>query len=111
MDSFPKPLSSFYQSAYYEFPYHELLEVSVDITEAMAKSIETATKLQSKSNLWYKYRAGRVTASRMKAVCRTNPVSPSQKASVIQKHFLLQVSRLNGAANMSKKPENYITRK
>lgn len=82
MDSFPKPLSLLYQSAYYELPYHKLLDVcqtvSIEITEEMAKSIENATKSQSKSSMWYKYRAGRVTASRMKAVCCTNNASPSQ---------------------------------
>ena len=33
---------------------------------------------QSQIYMWYKYRAGRVTASRMKAVCHTNNASPSQ---------------------------------
>ena len=44
----------------------------------MAKSVEEATRSQSSSNLWFKHRAGRVTASRMKAVCHTNAVHPSQ---------------------------------
>ncbi len=30
------------------------------------------------SNLWFKYRAGRVTASKMKSVCHSDPASPAQ---------------------------------
>ena len=39
----------------------------------MSKAVEEATRDQSQSTLWYKYRAGRVTASRMKSVCHTKP--------------------------------------
>ena len=73
---FPKPLNSLYQPEYGELPYDELLEVCqaicITITASMAESIEAATKAQSGSKLWFQYRAGRVTASRMKAVCHTN---------------------------------------
>ena len=48
--------------------------LSLEFTDEMAKSVESETRLQSKSKLWFKYRAGRVTASRMKAVCRTLPI-------------------------------------
>ena len=62
--------------------FHELLKecesVSLNITDKMAQNVEAATRDQSKSKLWYKYRAGRITASRMKAVCHTNPSKPSQ---------------------------------
>ncbi len=44
----------------------------------MAHSVEKETTLQSNSKLWFMYRAGRVTASRMKAVCRTDHSKPSQ---------------------------------
>lgn len=44
----------------------------------MCNLIERETKSQNKSKLWYKYRAGRVTASRMRAVCHTNLADPSQ---------------------------------
>ena len=71
-----------HKPSYMELEYHELLEaceaVKVDITREMALAIEKETRLQSNSKLWFKYRAGRVTASRMKAVCHTDLTNPSQ---------------------------------
>lgn len=82
LEAFPEPLSMLYKPEYMELEYHELLEVceevKVDITNEMALAIERETRLQSNSKLWFKYRAGRVTASRMKAVCHTDPTNPSQ---------------------------------
>ena len=55
----------------------ETMEIS--ITCEMAQSVEKATKDQSSSRLWFKYRAGRITVSRMKAVCSTDPAHPAQR--------------------------------
>ena len=44
----------------------------------MVLSVEEATREQSTSKLWYTYRAGRVTASHMKSVCRTNHSKPAR---------------------------------
>ena len=44
----------------------------------MAQAVEKETRKQSKTALWFKYRAGRVTASRMKAVCHTDVTNPAQ---------------------------------
>jgi len=81
-ENFPKQLQSLYDPMYANFEYHQLLDtcesILLNVTEEMARSVEEATKLQSKSNLWFKYRAGRVTASRMKAICHTSAASPSQ---------------------------------
>ena len=41
-------------------------------------AVERETRLQSHSKLWYTHRAGRVTASCMKAICHTNVSNPSQ---------------------------------
>ena len=61
--------------------YHDLLiaceSVSGDITKEMADSVEKATRDQGNSKLWFKYRAGRVTASKMKSVCHTDPAKPA----------------------------------
>ena len=61
--------------------YDELLtqceSVLVDITQEMADAVEQETRTQSESKFWYKQRAGRVTASKMKAVCHTNLAHPS----------------------------------
>ena len=44
----------------------------------MAGLVEKAIRSQSQSKLWFKYRAGRITASRMKAVCRIDAGNPAQ---------------------------------
>ena len=44
----------------------------------MVTSVEEETRAQSNSNLCFTYRAGRITASRMKSACRTDPSNPSQ---------------------------------
>ena len=79
---FPQPLSSLKEPSYLQLNYLELLakceSVSVDISKEMAEKVEQATRSQSHSKLWFKYRAGRITASRMKAVCRTDPGNPAQ---------------------------------
>ena len=38
-----------------------------------AKAVELATHEQSNSKLWYRFRAGRITASKMKTACCTDP--------------------------------------
>ena len=53
--------------------------VQIDMSEEMARNVEEATREQSRSKLWYKYRAGRVTASKMKRVCRTSLEKPSHR--------------------------------
>ena len=40
--------------------------------------VEQHTKEQSKSRLWYSYRAGRITASKFKAAVSTDGAMPSQ---------------------------------
>ena len=76
--TFPKPFNTLYKSDFLQLNYDELLtqcgSVFIDITQEMADAVE---KLQSQSKFWFNQRAGRVTASKMKAVCHTNPVHPS----------------------------------
>ena len=50
---------------------------TVSITEEQASLVESKTRLQSNSRLWLRMRTGRVTASRFKAVCRSNLAQPS----------------------------------
>ena len=52
--------------------------VQIAITAEDADLIERSTRKQAKSKSWFRYRAGRITASNMKAACRTNPDSPSK---------------------------------
>ena len=62
--------------------YHELLEkcesdnCGCNIEHGF--TVEKACREQYKSRVWFKYRAGRITASKMKAVCHTNPANPAQ---------------------------------
>ena len=50
---------------------------SVSLTSRLKKNIEKILRAQSTSKEWYLFRAGRVTASRMKAVCSTPLERPS----------------------------------
>ena len=62
---FPQPLTSLKSLKYVEMQYHDLLKacesVSLNITQKMVECVEAAARDQSKSKLWYKYRAGRIT--------------------------------------------------
>ena len=66
---FSKPLSSLKQPSYL---HHNLLakceSISVEITSEMAAKDEEAIRSQSDSKVWFKYRAGWITASQMKAM-------------------------------------------
>ena len=48
------------------------------MTEEQATALERLTRDQAKSKTWFKHRAGRVTASRFKAACSTDPHQPAQ---------------------------------
>ena len=74
-------LSSSYNPQNEELTYRELINLCEDfkleLTLEQISEIEEATKAQSKCDAWFSFRAGRVTASRMKAVCCTDPAAPS----------------------------------
>ena len=82
LPTFPQPLTSLRNPGNCKLNYLDLLEacdnVSIEVTDDMAQAVEKETRKQSKTSLWFKYRAGRVTASRMKAVCHTNVTNPAQ---------------------------------
>ena len=67
LPEFPASLTELYKAEYSQYNYISLLEAcfetSIDITNEMAATIEKAAKEQSGSNLWFRYRVGRVTAS------------------------------------------------
>jgi len=77
-------LKSLHKPSYLQLEYNKLLEVcetvceSLTVTNEMAEFVEKETRAQSKSKLWFKHRAGRITASHMKAVCHTDPTNPAQ---------------------------------
>ena len=78
----PPSLQLLYDPRHINSEYSELLRVceqcEIVISPQMAQIIEKVTRQQHQQKKWFKYRAGRVTASRMKAVCHTNPSHPSQ---------------------------------
>ena len=82
LPAFPKPMTSLRNPAHCKLNYLDLLKacdnVSIEATDDMAQAVEKETRKQSKTALWFKYRAGRVTASRMKAVCHTDITNPAQ---------------------------------
>ena len=48
------------------------------ITPQQIIMVEQETRKQSKSKLWYKQRAGRITASKLKDITRTSLENPSR---------------------------------
>ena len=81
-ETFPCVLTSLYDPEKLTLDFSELLkkceEVKLTVTPEQAKSVERATKSQASSKLWFRFRSGRITASKMKRVCRSNPDLPSQ---------------------------------
>lgn len=79
---FPRPLSLLYDPNFLKLSYPELLEkcehVDVSVSSQMSLLVEKETRNQSQSKLWFKYRSGRITASKMKSVCHTDSTNPSQ---------------------------------
>lgn len=62
------------------YPYEQLIEycdINIAITKEQCEKIELLTRNQSKSNLWFKHRAGRITASVLRSACHTSVNKPS----------------------------------
>ena len=80
--SFPKPLQQLFEEKYRKYSYTNLLhaceEIEITLNKEMVTAVEMETRTQRRSNLWFTYRAGRITASRMKSVCHTDASYPSQ---------------------------------
>ena len=76
------PLSNLFAEECMALSYSDLLKkcesvfASLKVTEDQAKHIESATREQAQSTVWFRYRAGRVTVSRFKAAACTDPTQP-----------------------------------
>ena len=61
--------------------YFDLLKVAaeteVTVTAEQCIAAELNTRLLSQSSLWFQLRSGRVSASKLKAVCHTDPAMPA----------------------------------
>ena len=80
----PSTIPSLYQPAYKDLTSCDAQarcrEVfsGLKVTEDEAAYLAEATKLQSKSLLWYEHRRARITASKFHTVCHTSITSPSR---------------------------------
>ena len=79
----PPLLNELFTEKYMDDTYEELLEkakecfMQLSVTVKQAQRVEELTKTQIKSRSWFAYRAGRITASRFRAVVHTNLSKPS----------------------------------
>lgn len=79
----PLVLTDLHKPSYTTLSYFELLDLAsatvdtITVTAEQALAVERNTRDQSRSRLRFRMRAGRVTASRFKSVCSTDPASPS----------------------------------
>ena len=81
-ENFPDVLTELKNDDAVELIYSELLKkcqtMEIKVSAEQAKAVELVTREQSNSKLWYRFRAGRITASKMKTACCTDPTLPSQ---------------------------------
>ena len=79
---FPKPLTDLFDESCIDLNYEDLLEkckgICISLTMEQVALVEKHTRGQAASKLWFRYRAGRITASRMRAACHSQPLSPSK---------------------------------
>ena len=86
----PKPVSKAFPTVLTEFRDEKLItanfgellvkcnEIKLEVSAEQAKEVESATRDQAKSKVWYRFRTGRITASKVKTVCKTKMASPAQ---------------------------------
>ena len=83
IDNVPKPLpDSLFKEECIQLNYTELLQqcqqISFEVTPDECQAIETSTRKQSLSKVWYQQRAGRITASNLKSACKTSAAKPAK---------------------------------
>ncbi|XP_030218111.1 uncharacterized protein LOC115547799 [Gadus morhua] len=82
VDNLPLVLTELRKDEAVHMDYSELLstckDVEISVSEEQAKAVEAATRDQASSKLWFRFRAGRITASKMKTACCTDPKQPAQ---------------------------------
>ncbi|XP_028415497.1 uncharacterized protein LOC114538527 [Dendronephthya gigantea] len=78
----PKPIMSYGSEESLKLDHNQLMnecqKLTLKITAKQVAVLEAETRRQSNSKLWFTHRAGRITASRLKSVVRTNPEKPSK---------------------------------
>ncbi len=78
----PKPIMSYRMEESLKLSHEQLKNecqsFSLTLTAKQVSCLERETRKQSQSRIWYTHRAGRVTASKLKSVVRTDPEKPSK---------------------------------
>ncbi|XP_039908249.1 uncharacterized protein LOC120746819 isoform X1 [Simochromis diagramma] len=79
----PKTVPEYRTPETLQLPPKDLEELCLDfqleeLTLSQVQAVERATRSQSASSIWFRQRAGRVTASKLKQVLKTNPQQPSK---------------------------------
>ena len=83
-DKFPMILSELRDEKCLTMDKHDLIVhcesvfSNIKVDQRQADNVEMATRAQSKSKEWFRFRSGRITASRFKAACKTSVEKPSQ---------------------------------
>lgn len=78
----PKSLPSGLETLFNDYlegcTYEEFIVQPIDLTISIEhiKEVESATRDQDQNNIWFKYRAGRITASKFKTACRAKLEKP-----------------------------------
>lgn len=111
-------LSFLYKKSYESLSLEELQEIGTDVHLSYSHDeidfIERKTRSQSSSKLWYRFRAGRVTGSVFKSVCRTPILSPSKylilKICFPEKYIFNTVATTYGKTNEFIARAAYITK-
>ena len=77
----PQMLTDLFKPEHLNSNFADLLQVAADteivVSSRQCEAVEVATRSQANSRVWFRMRTGRITASRLKAVCSTDPAMPS----------------------------------
>ena len=100
-ENLPAPLANLYNPDLLIESYSTLLQVAStykleNLTLSQVTAVEEKTRGQAQSKLWFQLRSGRITASKVRAVCHTDPSSPS--ISLITSICYPELSRFKSAA-------------
>ena len=78
----PPDLTALRDNAAITLNFKELMDqcnnIKLETCPEEIQNLESATREQTKSKLWFQFRAGRITASKMRAVTRTDPSYPAK---------------------------------
>ena len=114
----PPLLLSLYEPANLDLNYVQLLDKVRDVckepvSETQVSHLEKLTRGQAKNRQWFRYRAGRITASQLHQVTHTNPNQPSlslvRKVCYPHTHKFTSTATSFGCAHEREAIETYKT--